>query len=107
MDILTAAILLILGVLQVILFFKIWGMTNDVREIRNKYLTNNMESDAILEKWGEDQKFKVNDHVVSIKSGTQMRVKSITPNGKYACYINNGITHLGDFSAEELKLFGE
>ena len=31
-------ILLIFGVLQIILFFKVWGMTNDIREIRNKYL---------------------------------------------------------------------
>lgn len=27
--------MLIFGVLQIILFFKIWGMTNDVREIRD------------------------------------------------------------------------
>ena len=31
-------ILLIFGVLQIILFFKVWGMTNDIKEIRNKYL---------------------------------------------------------------------
>ena len=27
-------ILLVFGVLQIILFFKLWGMTNDVRSIR-------------------------------------------------------------------------
>ena len=31
-------ILLIFGVLQIILFFKVWGMTNDIKDIRNKYL---------------------------------------------------------------------
>lgn len=31
-------VLLIFGVLQIILFFKVWGMTNDIKEIRNKYL---------------------------------------------------------------------
>ena len=36
-------ILLIFGVLQIILFFKVWGMTNDIREIRNKYLKNEDE----------------------------------------------------------------
>lgn len=36
-------VLLIFGVLQIILFFKIWGMTNDIREIRNKYLKNEDE----------------------------------------------------------------
>lgn len=29
-------ILLLFGVLQIILFFKLWGMTNDVRSIKNK-----------------------------------------------------------------------
>ena len=31
-------VLLVFGVLQIVLFFKIWGMTNDIREMRNKYL---------------------------------------------------------------------
>ncbi|MDY5237342.1 hypothetical protein [Bacteroides helcogenes] len=31
-------VLLVFGVLQIILFFKVWGMTNDIKEIRNKYL---------------------------------------------------------------------
>ena len=41
-------ILLIFGVLQIILFFKVWGMTNDIKEIRNKYLKD------------EDEKRRVN-----------------------------------------------
>jgi hypothetical protein len=47
-------ILLIFGVLQIILFFKVWGMTNDIKDIRNKYLKDedekqrkNTEYDAI------------------------------------------------------------
>lgn len=36
-DILTI-VLLVFGVLQIILFFKMWGMTNDIKEMRNKYL---------------------------------------------------------------------
>ena len=47
-------ILLIFGVLQIILFFKVWGMTNDIKYIRNKYLKDedekqrkNTEYDAI------------------------------------------------------------
>jgi hypothetical protein len=31
-------IVIILGILNVILFFKIWGMTNDVRILRKKYI---------------------------------------------------------------------
>lgn len=36
-------ILLIFGILQIILFFKVWGMTNDIKEIRNKYLKDEDE----------------------------------------------------------------
>ena len=36
-------ILLIFGVLQIILFFKVWEMTNDIKEIRNKYLKDEDE----------------------------------------------------------------
>ena len=31
-------VMLIFGILQFILVFKVWGMTNDIKEIRNKYL---------------------------------------------------------------------
>lgn len=31
-------IIIVFGILQIILFFKIWGMTNDIREIKNKYM---------------------------------------------------------------------
>lgn len=47
METLLAIILIVFGVLQIILFFKIWGMTNDVREIKNKYLS---ETDKTIEK---------------------------------------------------------
>lgn len=36
-------VLLIFGVMQIILFFKVWGMTNDIKEIRNKYLKDEDE----------------------------------------------------------------
>ena len=36
-------ILLIFELLQIILFFKVWGMTNDIKEIRNKYLKDEDE----------------------------------------------------------------
>ena len=31
----TSIIIIVFGALQIILFFKIWGMTNDVRKIKN------------------------------------------------------------------------
>lgn len=38
-------VLLVFGVLQIVLFFKIWGMTNDIREMRNKYLKDEDEKE--------------------------------------------------------------
>lgn len=32
----TAVIMLVFGVLQIILFFKVWGMTNNVKKIQDK-----------------------------------------------------------------------
>ena len=40
-------IILIFAILQIVLFFKIWGMTNDIREMRNKYLKD--EDEKVLE----------------------------------------------------------
>ena len=40
-------VLLVFGVLQIVLFFKIWGMTNDIREMRNEYLKD--EDEKVLE----------------------------------------------------------
>ena len=36
-------VMLIFGILQIILFFKVWGMTNAIKEIRNKYLKDEDE----------------------------------------------------------------
>ena len=34
-------ILIVFGILNLILFFKLWGMTNDVRELKNHFLQDN------------------------------------------------------------------
>lgn len=41
-------VLAIFGVLQIILFFKMWGMTNDVDKIKRKLETQPKEEDAII-----------------------------------------------------------
>ena len=37
---LVSIIIIVYGILQIILFFKIWGMTSDVREIKNMLESN-------------------------------------------------------------------
>ncbi|MFV0587485.1 hypothetical protein [Bacteroides reticulotermitis] len=36
----TAIIIIVFGILQIILFFKIWGMTNDVKKLKNTIQAN-------------------------------------------------------------------
>ncbi len=41
-------IIIVFGILQIILFFKIWGMTNDIEKIKNKYCrTDNVKKAGI------------------------------------------------------------
>ena len=36
MELITSIIIIVFAVLQIILFFKVWGMTNDVKDLKNK-----------------------------------------------------------------------
>lgn len=117
----TGIIIIIFGILQIILFFKLWGMTNDIRDIRDKYLnaeekvigkeTTTRDDHKIM---GEsktdisqylDFKFKPGDLVVLISTGKQMRIKAIK-NGKYSCYSQGGMVYDGEFEETEIKAFG-
>lgn len=39
-------VVVVFGILQIILFFKIWGMTNDVNELKIELLRSNMKTEA-------------------------------------------------------------
>lgn len=101
MELITSIILIVFAILQIILFFKIWGMTNDINAIKEKYLseqpvkreTGMVESSAIL---------SVGDYVVD-KNGKEMLIKEIQ-NGKYSCYTNRGLFYEGDFDKSEISL---
>lgn len=101
-------IMIVFGILQIILFFKLWGMTNDIKAIKNKYFessTNNSISSEATPKNGES-KFEAGALVVNINSGKQMRIKEFnSATGKYSCYTNGGLVFEGDFDESEIKLF--
>lgn len=42
-------ILFIWGILQIILFFKVWGMTNDIRDLKKDYFNENVFSTKIMQ----------------------------------------------------------
>lgn len=54
-------IIVIFGILQLVLFFKMWGMTNDVRAMKNHFvqeekhsISENVTTDTIDDGWAED-----------------------------------------------------
>lgn len=121
METLLSIIFIIFGLLQIILFFKIWGMTDDIRSIKRKYMEEDREiiqipnpviqSQYLDKEIATKYKFSIDDLVVEIKTGKQMRIKKInidnihTQNDTYSCYINGGTVHAGDFSESEIRLF--
>lgn len=42
-------VIIVFGILQIILFFKLWIMTNDIREIRNQYINKSETYDINVE----------------------------------------------------------
>lgn len=108
MELLIAIILIVFGILQIILFFKIWGMTNDIKSIKIRYvdmqpLPSRKGKENVA---GEGFAFAIDALVVHIATGKQMRVKQINEEtGTYSCYTGGGMVHEGDFDEAELKLF--
>ena len=93
---------LVFVILCVILFFKVWGMTDDVRVIKQRYL---LESRKRMYDPNKEPLLAMGDLVVD-KSGKQMRVKEIV-SGLYSCYTGRGSIYVGDFEEWELKKFEE
>lgn len=81
METLLAIIFIIFGVLQIILFFKIWGMTNDVRSIKNMHQKSRDEEKKSSTEQKQDirigDKFKEGDLVVILRNEKQFRITEI------------------------------
>lgn len=39
-SIVVAIIIIVFGILQIVLFFKLWGMANDIRTMKDKYMSD-------------------------------------------------------------------
>ena len=98
-------IIIVFGILQIILFFKIWGMTNDIKTVKNEFIRMLRYKDGkVLKESGVNEKLNIGDLVINIKSGKQMRIKCLK-DGKYSCYSNGGTTFEADFEENEIKKF--
>ena len=90
-----AIVLIIFGILQIILFFKLWIMTNDVAAIRRKFAPQVEEAQKPRDLLGM---------YVRIRStGKQVRVVA-RDNGQYKCV--DGVTNepCGTYFYEELEV---
>lgn len=98
MNILIGIIGLIFAILQIILFFKLWGMTNDVRSIRDKLMTTEADVKPVIKE--NDSPFEIGDWVIS-PTGKEVEIVEIE-DGKYHCYTNRRLFYEGSFDASEL-----
>lgn len=68
-------IFIVFGILQIILFFKVWGMTNDVKELKNLYADRSKElvssinrlSDVIKSSIPKEEKQPVKKNIIPEK----------------------------------------
>ena len=92
-----AIVLIIFGILQIILFFKLWMMTNDVAAIRRKIAPpiEDMQKPRDL----------LGMHVRIRSNGKQVRVVSRN-NGQYKCVDATTNEPCGTYFYEELEVLG-
>lgn len=97
-------LLTIFGILEIILFFKLWGMTDDVKEIKRRAIKafpyEEELSSAVFREFANPQKpsitecgiFHVGDYVVYEPMNRRMVVKAIKEDGSIECcsYKANG-----------------
>ena len=50
METFMAIVFLVFGILQIILIFKVWGMTNNVKKIKNKLCGNDFPAEDLFER---------------------------------------------------------
>ena len=123
-EILLSIVGLVFGILQVILFFRIWGMTNNIAEMNARFKaicpteeekeinakieklnsTNETNTEAIKNTKG----LNVGDNVVYEPMNRKMIIKEITKEGLLVCisYKPNGKEEYeGTYKPEQVKRF--
>lgn len=73
-------IFIVFGILQIILFFKMWGMTNDVKELKNLYTDRSKElassinrlSDVIKSSIPKEEKQPVKKNIIPEKKFSEL-----------------------------------
>lgn len=104
-------VMLVFGILQIILFFKVWGMTNDVNEIKN-LLSNhttriqsqkNETTMSIPNSNSND--WQIGSCIVHLATDEQYKIVRINPDGTIYARKNNLIS--GTFRSNEVMPWDE
>jgi hypothetical protein len=114
-----ALLILLFGVLQIVLFFKLWRMCNDIHELKNQFVKSSGKSGEItnLDEWlkggetnaknDDEEKFTVGAEVSAmvdkngVHMGDVMRVVKIGK-GFVICAVDG--KSVGKFSTNEVFL---
>lgn len=107
METLLSIILFVFGILQIILFFKIWEMTNDVSKMRRlieSYCFKNNDNSS-TEDCEINTNIKINDIVMDIKTRKEFRVKQIVNENEYECIERYGCV-MYTFKRDDIKFVG-
>ena len=76
-------VLLVFGVLQIILFFKVWGMTNDVRKISIHFCGVNKPNESATSPDSELPRFGPGEIVVYKENGMKLMIVQYNGSGMY------------------------
>ena len=89
MEIFVSLIIIVFGVLQIILFFKLWGMTNDVRKLVEHFCNNSTSTlqtktndghSPVIDYDKRLDTIKKGDYVIRVSDGKKMLVSNIEDN---------------------------
>ena len=124
MEILLSIISIVFGILSIILFFKIWGMTNDIAEMNARFKAicpteEEKKINALIEKQNtannantgaiyDAKEYNVGDNVIYEPMNRKMIIKEITKEGLLVCisYKPNGKEEYeGTYKPEQVKRF--
>ena len=98
MEVLYLILTLVWSILCLILFFKIWGMTNDVRQIKNHL--RGVEETFVR---NDTAMLKVGDIAKNAKTNEKVLISEINSNGSIRCIDPETHKLIGVFSAGELE----
>ena len=95
MDLIISLVSIIAGILNIILFFKLWSACNNLAKMRD---TLTACASTVAKTSGG---FKVGDHVILKRENRELVIDRINNVGDYVCVNTSGAT-VGTFKESEL-----